>query len=179
MPADQTGAPPVNRTPLSLFDAFDTLIRTATSAVLFVIGLFLIAVLCLSVVGRYLLDLPLAFIEETSRILLVWFFMLGIGLAYRKKAHVAVELFVERLSKAWKNRIAVLANLAGIAFVAHLAAGGILGLDAASRQIEPTLGISGLWAASAVPCGAVLLIYHQLRLFIEQMVGSADTGTAR
>lgn len=162
-----------------LLSSIDALIQRVTAVALVLIGLFLIALLCLSVIGRYVFDLPLAFIEETARILLVWFFMLGVGLAYRKKAHVAVELLVDRLSGPAKKWIRVIAHLAGIAFVAHLAAGGLLGLDGASRQVEPALGISGLWAASAVPCGAVLLIYHQLRVLLEELVGYTDPGTAQ
>jgi C4-dicarboxylate transporter DctQ subunit len=155
-----------------VLDGIDRLIVLITSVILGAIGMAFVVLLCAAVLGRYLLDLPLAFIEESSRILLVWFFMLGVGLAFRKKAHVAVEFFVERLPGEWRTACAVLANLIGIVFVAHVAFGGYLGLETASRQVEPTLGISGLWAASAIPCGSVLLIYHQCRALAEQFFGT-------
>lgn len=147
----------------------DRAILHLTEVMLFAIGVVFIALLCASVAGRYLFDMPLAFIEESSRILLVWFFMLGVGLAYRKRAHVAVEFFVERLPPRMRSRVAIVSTVIGIAFVAHVAAGGIIGLEAASRQTEPTLGISGLWSAMAVPTGALLLIYHQLHELIGQI----------
>src|SRR5690242_17473623 len=73
-----------------VLDGIDRVIVLVTSAVLGAIGMTFVVLLCAAVLGRYLLDLPLAFIEESSRVLLVWFFMLGVGLAFRKKAHVAV-----------------------------------------------------------------------------------------
>lgn len=160
-------------------DAIDRLVIAVTSAVLGVIGVIFIGLLCAAVVGRYLFDLPLAFIGESSRILLVWFFMLGIGLAFRKRAHVAVDVVTDRVPPNWRRRLALVANFLGILFVLHVAAGGILGLSAASRQIELTLGISGLWAASAVPCGALLLLYNQLRVLAEQVFGTEMRETAR
>jgi C4-dicarboxylate transporter DctQ subunit len=152
------------------FDGLDRFVIQLTSLVLGAIGFAFIFAISASVLGRYAMNLPLAFIEEGLRILLVWFFMLGVGLAFRKKAHVAVDLFVERLPQAWRNRFAVLANIIGIVFIAHVAFGGLLGLPAASHQIEPMLGVSGLWAALAVPVGSILLIYHQLRVLAEQIV---------
>lgn len=162
-----------------VLDGADKLIVQVTSIVLGAIGVAFIILLCAAVVGRYLMDLPLAFIEESSRILLVWFFMLGVGLAFRKKAHVAVEFFVERMPPAWRSACSVLANLIGIIFVCHVALGGLYGLQAASRQVEPTLGISGLWAALAIPCGSILLIYHQVRALVERYFGIPVDGGVR
>jgi C4-dicarboxylate transporter DctQ subunit len=162
-----------------VLDGVDKLIVQATSILLGAIGAAFIILLCAAVLGRYLMDLPLAFIEESSRILLVWFFMLGVGLAFRKKAHVAVEFFVERMPHSIRSACALLANLVGLVFVGHVALGGLYGLEAASRQVEPTLGISGLWAALAIPCGSILLIYHQIRALVERYFGAANDGGGR
>lgn len=160
----------------SLLQSFlDRFAIPVTRAVLVVTGVLFVVLICSAVVGRYLFSFPLAFIEDATRILLVWFFMLGIGLAFHSRAHVAITLLVDKLPPQGRYLAGLLAQLIGIVFVLHVAAGGFIGLAAAREQVEPMLGISGVWAAAAVPVGTVLLLVFQAALFFRDLAGSSTS----
>jgi TRAP-type C4-dicarboxylate transport system permease small subunit len=157
-----------------MFKTIDRIIIVATQVTLFVIGAAFSVLLFAGVIGRYLADFPVGAIEASARLLLVWFFLLGAGLALRQGMHVGSDFVRAALPRPVGRFVELLAHLTSLAFIALLLSGSARALSAAASQVEPALGVSGLWGILAVPLGAALLGYHQLMLIFERFSGSRD-----
>lgn len=68
-------------------------------------------VLFVAVVFRYGLNRPLGWPEEIARLSLVWLTFLGAYLAFRRDAHIHVDLAVKKLSPRAQLRVALTGNL--------------------------------------------------------------------
>ena len=140
----------------------DERIVRATEWILIVTGTLFAAMITLEVVSRYLFDFSIAFVNAAARLLLVWFFMLGAGIAMRHGAHVGFELLLSKLPRH-RRRALVLVGLALVAvFCIEMVWAGLHSLGPALTQLEPGLGISLAWPIAAIPAGFALLLYHTL-----------------
>ncbi|HTQ01037.1 MAG TPA: TRAP transporter small permease [Casimicrobiaceae bacterium] len=131
-----------------------------TQWLLCVVGVAFAAMITLEVVSRYVFSFSIYFVNAAARLLLVWFFTLGAGIAMRHGAHVGFELLLSALP--WRARRAVV--LAGLGctavFCVEMIYAGIVAAGPAWSQSEPGLGISLLWPMLAIPVGFALLLYH-------------------
>lgn len=76
-----------------------------------VLLLELVLVLFVAVVFRYVLARPLGWPEEVARFSLVWLTFLGSYLAFRRGAHIHVDLLAMRLAARGRRRLALVGNL--------------------------------------------------------------------
>jgi TRAP-type C4-dicarboxylate transport system permease small subunit len=85
----------------------------------------LMAVLCLitmaNVVVRYFTNASFAFTEEISVSLMVVMTLLGAATAFHRDKHISVMFVCERLSAAWRRRLAVFGLAASAVMFALLA----------------------------------------------------------
>jgi TRAP-type C4-dicarboxylate transport system permease small subunit len=121
---------------------------------------------------RYFLQFSIYWVNSVAEFLLVWFFLIGAGLALRHNAHVGFEFCLDLLPKRLAHGVYILSRLIIILFCAVMAWSGYLTLEPASRQIEGATQISFLWVMLSFPIGFVLLVYHQIALL-------AGTGMTR
>ncbi|MCC7048348.1 MAG: TRAP transporter small permease subunit [Alphaproteobacteria bacterium] len=147
--------------------AIDAVIVRSTEFASVAIGLILLTFLSLGIVGRYITGFSVSFVESASRLLLVWFFLLGCGLALRVKAHVGMDMLQRKLSPPAAKAVIYLAHIGSLVFYAMVLAGTQQALDISASTTEPSLGISGLWGMISVPIGFALLVYHQVYLMID------------
>jgi TRAP-type C4-dicarboxylate transport system permease small subunit len=75
-----------------------------------VTAIFFFCVVLSSVLMRYGLRLPMLGSVELSRLLFVWSCFLAAALAYRRRAHVGLSLFVTRLGLCWRRRVEAFAH---------------------------------------------------------------------
>lgn len=80
-------------------------------AICAVLLLTMVTVLFVAVVFRYVLNLPLGWPEEIARGSLVWLTFVGAYLAFRRGAHIHVDLLVQKMSVRWRQRLALMGNL--------------------------------------------------------------------
>jgi TRAP-type C4-dicarboxylate transport system permease small subunit len=140
--------------------AVDRGIVKVTEFVLFLVGALFTIVVTLAVLTRYVFDFSLFFVDASARFLLVWFFLLGAGIALRHGAHVGFELLLSRLAP-YKQRIARLVGYAfSLVFFLEMLWGGLYAMKPAMAQTEAGLGVSLVWIVAAVPAGFILLTYH-------------------
>jgi TRAP-type C4-dicarboxylate transport system permease small subunit len=150
----------------------DIAIVRVTEVALIVVGAIMTVFLILSILGRYVADFSFMFVEAGARFLLVWFFLLGAGLALREKAHVGFEMAKTALPAPMGRLVGLLAHGCVLFFALLLLAGSQQAIALAATHEEPTLGISSLWATLAVPVGIALLTYHQLCIIVEDYRGT-------
>lgn len=144
--------------------AVDLAVMRVTAFALCAVGGVFTVMVTAEVVSRYVFSHSIFFVNAGARLLLVWFFLLGAGVALRHNAHVGFELLVARLHGTRRRALLTVAYLASLVFFLEMIWGGIYSIGPALPQNEAGLGISVVWFVLAVPVGFVLLTYHALVL---------------
>lgn len=155
-----------------IWKLLDASILRLSETLIVVMGVVLVAFLCLGIIGRYIADFSLQFLEAGTRFLFIWFCLLGVGLALREKGHVGFELLRQKLPPHLGGIVEILAHCCVLLFTLLLLWGSREALIISASQTEPTTGLSSLWTMLSVPVGVVLMIYHQLCLIVETYRGS-------
>jgi len=158
--------------------AADRAIVRTTEWGLFAIGATFTLMITLEVISRYVFSFSIFFVNAAARLLLVWFFLMGAGIALRHGAHVGFELLLTSVSARRRRAIVLVGSVLGLVFFAEMLWGGLYALGPAWRQIEPGLGISLVWPFLAIPVGFALMIYHMVVLIYVE-VRQAPDGRAR
>ena len=148
----------------AFWQRFDRGVLTATRIFLFLIGALFSLMICLEVAARYLADFSIFFINGAAEALLVWFFLLGAGLALREGAHVGVELLVKAVSTRTRRVLISFAQAMALFFFGQMLWSGLLSLPASLEQTDAATGLTLFWVTLAFPVGFALLIYHQIAI---------------
>lgn len=144
--------------------SLDRGVMRVTAIALCVVGSVFTVMVTAEVFSRYLFSHSIFFVNAGARLLLVWFFLLGAGIALRHNAHVGFELLVSRMQGTRRRAMLTTAYVASLVFFLEMIWGGIYSIGPALPQNEAGLGISVMWFVLAVPVGFVLLTYHALVL---------------
>ena len=118
----------------------------------------------LEVISRYVFSFSISFVNALARMLLVWFFLLGAGIALRRGAHVGFELLLSKLSPGARRALVQVGFALAVVFYLEIIWSGWQALPALLTQTEPGLDVSLVWIASAIPLGCLLLLYHTVVL---------------
>jgi TRAP-type transport system small permease protein len=157
----------------------DRAIVRGTEYGLFAIGTLFAGMITLEVISRYLFSFSISFVNAAAKFLLVWFFLLGAGVALRHGAHVGFELLLTHVSPRHRRAIVLAGEFLALVFFVEMVWGGLHSLGPALRQTEPGLGISLVWAFLAIPVGFALLIYHMVLLIVVELRQAPDRGAPR
>lgn len=148
----------------SAWKSVDRVLIHVTSLVLFAVGAVFTVMVAAEVVSRYVLGFSIFFVNSGARLLLVWFFLLGAGVALRHNAHVGFELLVSRMHGIRRRNVLTIAYACSLVFFLEMIWGGVYSIGPAIPQNEAGLGISVVWFVLAVPVGFLLLAYHMVVL---------------
>lgn len=110
----------------------------------------------LGVFARYVLPLPLTFMEEAARYLMIWVALLAVSSCIPRREHIGVQVLFERLPAALRRGLLGLLDLIGIAFFVFLAFYGIGMVERGARTFTMIYGMSKALPLAAVPVGAAL-----------------------
>ncbi len=147
----------------------DRLVIRVMEFILFLAGSLFASLVSLEVISRYVFNFSILFVNAAARMLLVWFFLLGAGLALRYGAHVGVEFILVRLPARWRRVFLLGAEACAVLFFVEMIWSGLYSLGPAWSQNEPGLEIPLFWGFLAIPVGFVLLTYHMLVLMVVEM----------
>ena len=113
-----------------------------------------------NVVTRYVVIYPLAFTEELTINMFVWITLLGISMAFRKNAHLAVTVFYDKAPLFWRKCFFFAANMFCIVFFLLLIRlGGIQVLDEMELgATSESLAIPTVVYTGGVPVFSALII---------------------
>ena len=117
------------------------------------------------VVSRFIMSDPSSFTEEVALFLLLWIAMLGAAYAFRRGAHLGLDIVIEKLHGAKKILAQRLADFVCLFFAcAILIYGGlelvILNLDL--KQTSAALGIEVWKVYIVIPISGVLIAIFSL-----------------
>lgn len=156
----------------------DFIIIKATEWILVAAGVLFTFFIAYDVVSRYVFGASSFFVSAGAKFLLLWFFLLGAGLALRQGGHVGFELLVKSLPTGIGKAVRIVGQLMALAFFVEMLWSGIVSLGPAAGQMDPALNLSLVWGFLAIPVGFALLIYHQLVLMLLDRRGAPVTGSA-
>ncbi len=155
---------------------FDRWLVSLTEIVACAVGMTFTVLISLEVVSRYVFSFSIFAINSAAVILLVWFFMLGAGLALRQGAHVGFELLFAYMSPPVARAAFAVGQTMTLLFFVAMAWSGVRSLGSASRQMEGALGISLVWVMLSIPVGFALLIYNQIAMLASLARKAARQG---
>jgi TRAP-type transport system small permease protein len=158
----------------------DYVVIKATEMLVVAAGVLFTFFIAYDVVSRYVFGASSFFVSAAAKFLLLWFFLLGAGLALRKGGHVGFELLVKGLPPKIGGGVRLAAQLMALGFFAEMLWSGLVSLGPATRQMDPALNLSLVWGFLAIPISFALLIYHQLVLMcLDRRMTQATGSTAR
>ena len=135
-------------------------IVNATQWILCIAGALFAIIITIEVLSRYVFGFSIYITNALSRLLLVWFFMLGAGIAMRHGAHVGFELLLSKFSPRARRVTIQIGLFCAVLFSLQMLYAGVVSLGPAWRQSEPGLDIPLAWPILSIPVGFALLLYH-------------------
>ena len=129
---------------------------------LIMVGLYTFNVLVREIVPQY--SSTFAWIDEATRLLMVWAVFLALGLALERGRQVAVTTLFEKMPDLPRKAVNILINLTGTVFSCYLVWLGIALVKFVMRtgQLSPTLGLPMYWLYIAPTVGFGLLALRYL-----------------
>lgn len=112
------------------------------------------------VVMRYgLQDVP-PWTEELARMIFTWIIFVGAAVAYRRKAHIVIDLVVSRLSGTSRRVVDTVILIAIAVFLGFALVQGIHSMWLARADLSPVMRMSMTLLLLPLPAGtAIMLIY--------------------
>ena len=117
----------------------------------------------IAVVCRYVLNSSLTWSEEFTRYLFIWIVFLGAAISVRRRAHIAVDVFVGRLSPLGDRVLSLIERLATIAFALLVGIPGWAFVVIGMSNLSPALEIPMGFVYLAPVVGSVLIVIYALR----------------
>lgn len=140
--------------PKTFFDVMEKLCIVLMSIPL----IMMVILIFMQVVFRYLFNNPFSWTEELSRHLMIWAAFLGSALAYRRNAHLGVDLVIDVMSASAQKVVLIAVHCGIAAFALFLL---VMGARVASRtmgQFSSALSIPMGFIYLAIPVGGALLL---------------------
>nr|WP_319513590.1 TRAP transporter small permease [uncultured Cohaesibacter sp.] len=109
--------------------------RILATTCIILCGLLVVAVTW-QVVGRFFFNSSGAFSEELSKIMFVWFVLLGAALLFGEKGHMAIEIGLDIMSPRNQRIFQIIISLLILGFVTSILLVG--GVDAVNRTMRQT-----------------------------------------
>lgn len=151
----------------------------ATTALLALAGFVMFALAIGNALLRYLFASPLVWAEEISRYAMVWGTLIGVALAYRAGANIAITLFGSALPRRALLALRLIVHLLALATAYVLFRSG-WPLIAMLGHIEaPSSTVAMVWVYAAVPTGALLLTIEAIRLLVADATSLAKPASTR
>lgn len=155
--------------PNSMAFAFTRLCDLITRLACLVLGVLITAIVVIAMAAvwwRYIVNDPMSWSEQVSRILFVWMTFLGAAVLYRQRLHIAIDMIVLALPLPIQRVLYWTAEIGVLIFVVVFF---IFGLKLSLDTWDNTFGALDITPASfylAAPASSALMILF----FIEKML---------
>jgi C4-dicarboxylate transporter DctQ subunit len=163
---------------IRIFLAFERmlnrLVMTAASA--FMVGAVASAIF--QVITRFVLEQPSTWSEALTRTCLIWMVFLGITIAFRHGALVAIDLAYRSVSGRWQTMLQGFITLGSVTLLGVILWFGIQMTWRVRFQTLAGLEVPIAWAYAALPVGAFFSLLAVIaHYFDRRTVGLEDAAT--
>ena len=135
----------------------------AVESFLFLIFLSLTLVGGLQVFNRFVLDWPLSWSEEFQKFGHIWMVMLAIPVAYRRGAHLGMDMLVTQFPETVQRGLALLAEVLWFVLAIAIVRYTLVIMTIAKNQESPGLGLRMDWVYFGMVIGGVYLAFVVVR----------------
>jgi len=119
--------------------------------------------------SRFVLGQPLVWTEELSRYSMIWMTFLGAAYAISIRAHIGMELLVDRLQGVTKQVLIIIASIISLIFFVLMVTEGfslsMRVMDQPSAVLQIPMGI----VYSIIPISGVILVINLIDTTIKQL----------
>lgn len=124
------------------------------------VGLMVLLVLdvWLGVFARYVWPMPITFMEEAARYLMIWVALLAVSSAISRREHIGVQMLFAALPAGVRRGLLLVVDLLGILFFAGLIFYGVGMVERGDRMSTMIYGMSKALPFAAVPVAATLAV---------------------
>lgn len=143
--------------------------NTTLNMLLVLIFVVLIVAVFCQVLFRFVLNQPLAWTEELSRYCLVWITFLGSAFAMSKKAHIGMEILVDKSPVVLKKVFISLAAIVCVGFFFIMIQQGYALSSRSMSQLSPVLRIPMGYVYAVIPLSGVILIINLVDVTWKQL----------
>lgn len=150
--------------------------------IIMVLGVIMLVVAWAHIFYRYVLNNSLSWSEEFLKLCLVWFCLLSSSILSKRKQHVGIVIFREKMPKKVQH---VLVNFVTVLMIIAAAIVAIIGINLVMKstaQRTPALQISLIYCYGAIPVSFTLMfiynVFHLLQEFLPSQKPSADESPA-
>jgi TRAP-type C4-dicarboxylate transport system permease small subunit len=153
----------------NVFKLFCDILTRAVCILLGLIAGAIVVITLAAVWWRYVIDNPLSWTEQVSRILFVWMTFLGAAVLYRQKLHITIDMIVLMLPPPLRSVLYWLVEFGLLAFVIVFF---IFGLKLSLDTWTNTFGALDITPASfylAAPASSALIMIY----FVEKLIDPA------
>ena len=137
-------------------------LRRCTETVIMVLMAFLVAIVVLSVIYRYILLSPLTWSEEVGRYVMIWVGFLAASIAMREGLHVSVDFVLQWVTPGIAAWLRGLARGAMVVFLLVVMGYGFFFVTNLWDQWSPVMGIRMTWPYLAIPVGSLLMLVQMV-----------------
>ena len=117
------------------------------------------------VASRFVFRSPSSFTEELAGFLMIWIGLLGAAYGFRTRAHLGIDILVEKLVGGWRRGTEISAHFLVLLFaLTTMVGGGIWLVRLAFRldQISAAMGIRMGFVYLALPLSGTLVVLFSL-----------------
>jgi TRAP-type C4-dicarboxylate transport system permease small subunit len=147
-------------------------IDRAVEWLVFLIFLAIVLVGAAQVINRFFLNYSLSWSEEFQRYGQIWIVFLGIPVAYRRGAHIGLDLVPARLGRGGRLVFSMLVELLWAGLALAILVGTVQLMHFLRLQHSPGLGLRMDWVYGGILGGAVYTILVAAR----RMIAHARAG---
>lgn len=149
------------------------IVYQACKWVVVIFGLFMLTVITVGIISRYLIHRPIIWEYEACIALFIWCTFLGAATCFRDKQHIAFQMLTEALPAAPRKAIMVFKNLLIMAILALGTYFGFLVVQSTYFIEYQTIPFSQGFSYAALPVGFLA----SLLFVIEDVVNRGITAS--
>ncbi len=161
---------------MNLKPLFDAIEKICTFILMITLGGMCIFIAA-QVVFRFVINKPLSWTEEAARHLMIWSAFIGSAIAYRRKAHLGIEIFSHYLLqrsaamfKVLKLTISTLTIILSLLII-HF---GIQIVFKTMKQLSSALSIPMGFIYAAIPVGFFFILIFTIENVISELKADSD-----
>ena len=148
------------------FNKLDAVLTKVEERVIYFLIATMLTVVFLGVFNRTLIQLPMPWLEELARYLMIWAAFIGASLGVKRAVHISVDALIMLLPLAAQRLMNFVAYMASCILCAWLFYIGFefVGRVLNTGQVSPAMRIPMYTAYAAIPCGFLLM---SIRFFLK------------
>jgi TRAP-type transport system small permease protein len=153
----------------------ETTLTSIIRGICFFLLLLIVIAVFLSLVTRYFLFYPLNFSDQLAKYLLIWLSFLGACLGVKHGSHIAIDLFIKKLSDSHKKLIMIIVDILISFFLLLLIYYGFQFAWSAKIFKDPLVfDLNMMYPYLAVPIGSLVFLIETNLCLILLLCGDIE-----